>query len=55
MSNFWTAKAKVPFVQDFNDAITISNQMLTAIRVLTVTWGVSCLLYGWQVLEPKSI
>ena len=55
MSSYWKGKAKVPLVQDFNDAIRTSNQMLWALRALAISWGVSCHLYAWQFMEPKTI
>ena len=45
--NFWRGKAKVPFVTDYNDAITLTNQMSTCLSYLAGSWAVSALaLFG---------
>lgn len=45
--NFWSGKAKVPFLSDFNDAITLTNQMATCLAILASSWAVSALaLFG---------
>jgi hypothetical protein len=42
--NFWRGKAKVPFLNDFNDAITLTNQMSTYLAFLAGSWAISALI-----------
>jgi hypothetical protein len=45
--NFWRSKAKVPFVNDYNNAITLTNQMSTCLAYLAGSWAVGALaLFG---------
>ena len=47
MHHFWRGKAKVPLVNDYNDAITLTNQMSTYLAFLAGSWAVSALfLFG---------
>jgi hypothetical protein len=45
--DFWRDKAKVPFLNDFNDAITLTNEISTYLAYLAGSWAVSALaLFG---------
>lgn len=40
MQNFWATKAKVPFLEQYNDAIKQSTDVLTFLNVAGALWGV---------------
>jgi hypothetical protein len=45
--DFWRDKARVPFLNDFNDAITLTNEISTYLACLAGSWAVSALvLFG---------
>jgi hypothetical protein len=45
--DFWRSKAKVPFLNDFDDAITLTNQMSIYLAYLAGSWAISALaLFG---------
>jgi hypothetical protein len=49
--NFWRGKAKVPFLNDFNDAITLTNEISTYLACLAGSWAVSALALFGGVLK----
>lgn len=44
VKNFWTAKAKVPFVDGYNEGISRSQEIIKILTVLSGSWGVTALL-----------
>lgn len=47
LRNFWRHKAKVPFLSDYNEGISASNQLQQALAVLAVSWVVSGVAHAW--------
>lgn len=50
ISNFWMHKAKVPLVKDYNEAISISNDMRQYLIGLSVSWWAAAFYYFPEVL-----
>lgn len=44
MDSFWSDKAKVPMLDDYNEAISDSRNVIGFLDVLTVGWGVIAVL-----------
>ena len=44
VKNFWDGKAKVPFVDGYNEAISRTGEMVKVMGLLVGTWGVSAVL-----------
>lgn len=41
VADFWEGKAKVPFVEGYNDAISSTGSIIRALERLGLGWGVS--------------
>ncbi|EXJ96093.1 hypothetical protein A1O1_01219 [Capronia coronata CBS 617.96] len=50
LRNFWRGKAKVPFLTDYNDGVSASNQLLQTLGVLAVSWIISSGVHLWLLL-----
>ncbi|KAA6407930.1 MAG: hypothetical protein FRX48_08281 [Lasallia pustulata] len=50
VSNFWRAKAKVPFVDHYNEAITKTNRLKIQLAYLAGTWAISSAIGLWALL-----
>lgn len=44
VKNFWTAKAKVPFVDGYNEGISRSQEIIKILAVLSGSWAVTAVL-----------
>ncbi|KAG9567730.1 hypothetical protein KCU71_g8071, partial [Aureobasidium melanogenum] len=46
VSNFWKAKAKIPFIDGYNEAISKTGQLLQVLEWLEYTWAGTALASG---------
>lgn len=44
VSNFWSNKAKVPFVEGYNEAISKTKEVMTVMEYLEYSWVATALL-----------
>jgi hypothetical protein len=49
ISNFWSGKAKVPFVKGFNAAITSTNIIKDHLGLLAVSWIMTTAVEAWRL------
>jgi len=49
IANFWAHKAKVPFVQGYNDAITSTNVIKEQLGFLASSWILTSLVEAWRL------
>jgi len=47
VNDFWKAKAKVPFVDGYNEAITRSNDLLQIMKYLEWSWALTSVCAGF--------
>jgi hypothetical protein len=47
--NYWTGKAKVPFVQGYNDAINSTTIIRDQLTYLAGTWALTSLVEVWRL------
>ncbi|KAF2433132.1 hypothetical protein EJ08DRAFT_647521 [Tothia fuscella] len=51
IGNFWNGKAKVPFVQGYNDAITSTTIIRNHLQLLGVGWAISSVVELFRVVR----
>ena len=44
VKNFWTAKAKVPFVDGYNEGISRSQEIIKILALLSGSWALTAVV-----------